>query len=78
MILSSVMDYLRNDLSGQVKSLIGITIVLSIICIIIGHFIKKVDPTKKTPLWLVPLIFIVVTLLVIAGLIYFVLKGTSF
>ncbi len=59
MILSSVMDYLRNDLSGQVKSLIGITIVLSIICIIIGHFIKKVDPTKKTPLWLVPLIFIV-------------------
>lgn len=53
------MNYLRNEFSGQVKSLIGITIVLSIVCIIIGHRIKKVDPTKKTPLWLVPLIFIV-------------------
>ena len=59
MILISVMNYLRNEFSGQVKSLIGITIVLSIVCIIIGHRIKKVDPTKKTPLWLVPLIFIV-------------------
>lgn len=59
MILISIMNYLRNEFSGQVKSLIGITIVLSIVCIIIGHRIKKVDPTKKTPLWLVPLIFIV-------------------
>ncbi len=52
-------DYLRDDFSGQVKSLIGITIVLIIVSIILGHFIKKVDPAKKTPLWLVPLIFIV-------------------
>ncbi len=58
-LFSKFMNYLRDDLSGQVKSLIGITIVLIIVSIILGHFIKKVDPTKKTPLWLVPLIFLV-------------------
>ena len=58
-MIFSAMDYLRNNLSGQVKSCIGITIVLVIVSIILGHFIKKVYPTKKTPLWLVPLIFLV-------------------
>jgi len=44
---------------GQIKSVVGITVVLVILFMILGHFIKKVDPTKKTPMWLVPWILLV-------------------
>lgn len=57
-MILDVMSYLRG-LPGQVKSTVGITIILIVVSIIIGHKLKKVDPTKKTPLWLVPLVFIV-------------------
>lgn len=52
------LHYLR-DFPGQVKSTIVITLLLIIISLIIGHKLKKVDPTEKTPKWLVPLIFVV-------------------
>lgn len=57
MILNA-MSYLRN-LPGQVKSTIGIVIVLSVFFIILGNRVKKVDPSKKTPKWLVPWIMLV-------------------
>lgn len=57
MILNT-MDYLR-ALPSQVKSTVCLTIILIFIALIMGHKLKKIDPTKKTPLWLVPVIFIV-------------------
>lgn len=57
-MILSVMEYLRN-FPGQVKSTIGITIILVIVTIILGHFIKKIDPAKKTPTWLVPIMLLV-------------------
>ncbi len=57
MILST-MSYLR-ALPGQIKMSVLITLILIIIALIIGHKLKKVDPREKTPLWLVPLIFLV-------------------
>lgn len=57
MILNA-MSYLRN-LPGQVKSTVVIVIVLSVFFIILGNRVKKVDPSKKTPKWLVPWIMLV-------------------
>lgn len=57
-MILNVMEYLRN-FPGQVKSTIGVTIILIIVTLILGHFIKKIDPTKKTPLWLVPIMMLV-------------------
>lgn len=65
MILGKVSDVSRDalhyvrDFPGQVKSTILITLILIIVSLIIGHKFKKVDPTQKTPLWLVPIIFVV-------------------
>ena len=44
---------------AQVISSIVIVGVLSLVFIILSFFIKKVDPMKKTPLWLVPFMWIV-------------------
>ncbi len=44
---------------GQVSSMIIITLILSIIIIIIGLKIRKLDPLGKTPKWLVPIIGLV-------------------
>jgi ATP synthase subunit a len=41
------------------KSMLIITLVLAIIIIILGLLIHRVDPKKKTPLWLVPIVWIV-------------------
>ncbi|HRF70173.1 MAG: F0F1 ATP synthase subunit A [Anaeroplasmataceae bacterium] len=43
-----------STISKPVLSSLIITIVLCIICILLSFKIKKVDPLKKTPLWLVP------------------------
>lgn len=53
-----MLDYLRS-FPGQVKSTIGITLILCIVFILLYFKIKKVDPMGKTPLWLVPFIMIV-------------------
>lgn len=55
----ATLSYYRNEFSNQVKSTVLITLILIIVSLIMGHKLKKVDPTKKTPLWLVPIIFIV-------------------
>ena len=54
-----MLDYLRS-FPGQVKSTIGITIVLSIFFILF-YFIKlrKIDPMEKTPKWIIPFTMIV-------------------
>lgn len=64
--LDSVFDNLRNffidsnnllrDLLGPTKSVIGLTIVLSIIFIILGWRIKKLKIDKKTPLLYAPIL----------------------
>ena len=43
----------------QMSSMIKVTIVLAIIIIILGILIRKVDPKKKTPLWLTPFVMLV-------------------
>lgn len=53
------MNLIYSSLPDQVISTIIITIVLSIIFIIVGSKIKKVDPKGKTPTWLVPFVIIV-------------------
>ena len=53
------MNLIYSSLPDQVVSTIIITIVLSIIFIIVGSKIKKVDPKGKTPTWLVPFVIIV-------------------
>ena len=53
------MNLIYSSLPDQVVSTIIITVVLSIIFVIIGSKIKKVDPHKKTPLWLVPFVILV-------------------
>ncbi len=53
-----VVSYLR-EFPGQIKMTVLLVLVLSIFFIILGHFIKKVDPSKKTPKWLVPFIMII-------------------
>ena len=54
-----MLDYLRS-FPGQVKSTIGITIVLSIFFILF-YFIKlrKINPMEKTPKWIIPFTMIV-------------------
>lgn len=44
---------------AQVYSTMFITLVLSIVAIIIGARVKKLNPEDKTPLWLVPVVMIV-------------------
>ena len=53
------MNLIYSSLPDQVISTIIITIVLSIIFIIVGSKIKKVDPKGKTPTWLVPFVIVV-------------------
>ena len=47
------------QLKTPLISTIIIVAVLSIVFFIMSFFIKKVDPMKKTPLWLIPFIMIV-------------------
>ena len=44
---------------AQISGVIIITAILSILLILLGRKISKQDPKKKTPLWLVPFIFVV-------------------
>lgn len=53
------MNLILLNLPDQVISTIIITIVLSIIFIIVGCKIKKLDPNGKTPVWLVPFVILV-------------------
>lgn len=53
------MNLINLNIPNQVYSSIIITVVLSIVFIIIGLKIKKVDPKGKTPIWLVPFVIIV-------------------
>ena len=50
---SSLKDYL-NNMNASVLSSVYITIGLVIFFLILFFILKKVDPLKKTPLWLVP------------------------
>lgn len=64
LLLSSIGSGIFNTVSifnfnSQMKSMIIITLVLAIIIIILGLLIHRVDPKKKTPLWLVPIVWIV-------------------
>ena len=53
------MAIIYTGLPDQVVSSIIITIVLSIIFIIVGSKINKVNPEDKTPVWLIPFIILV-------------------
>lgn len=64
LLLSSIGSGIFNTVSifnfnSQMKSMLIITLVLAIIIIILGLLIHSVDPKKKTPLWLVPIVWIV-------------------
>lgn len=64
LLLSSIGSGIFNTVSifnfnSQMKSMLIITLVLAIIIIILGLLIRRVDPKKKTPLWLVPIVWIV-------------------
>ena len=64
LLLSSIGSGIFNTVSifnfnSQMKSMLIITLVLAIIIIILGLLIHRVDPKKKTPLWLVPNVWIV-------------------
>ena len=64
LLLSSIGSGIFNTVSifnfnSQMKSMLIITLVLAIIIIILGLLIHRVDPKKKTPLWLVPIVWIV-------------------
>ena len=64
LLLSSIGSGIFNTVSifnfnSQMKSMLIITLVLAIIIIILGLLILRVDPKKKTPLWLVPIVWIV-------------------
>lgn len=48
-----------SELPKPVISTIIITIALCLIFFLLSFFIKRINPNKKTPLWLVPLIMIV-------------------
>lgn len=58
MILSFWRDFFSMPPS-QIISTIIIVSVLSLFFIMLSFFIKKVDPMKKTPLWLIPFMWIV-------------------
>lgn len=53
------MNLINLNIPNQIYSSIIIVVVLSIILIIAGKKIKKVDPKGKTPAWLVPFIILV-------------------
>lgn len=64
LLLSSIWAGIFNTVSifnfnSQMKSMLIVTLVLAIIIIILGLLIRRVDPKKKTPLWLVPIVWIV-------------------
>lgn len=64
LLLSSIGSGIFNTVSifnfnSQMKSMLIITLVLAIIIIILGLLIHRVDSKKKTPLWLVPIVWIV-------------------
>lgn len=64
LLLSSIWAGIFNIVSifnfnSQMKSMLIVTLVLAIIIIILGLLIRRVDPKKKTPLWLVPIVWIV-------------------
>lgn len=48
-----------STIKKPIASSVIITIGLSILCILLSFKIKKVDPMKKTPLWLVPFMMII-------------------
>lgn len=48
-----------STISKPVMSTLIITVVLSLVFILLSFKIKKVDPLKKTPLWLVPMMMLV-------------------
>ena len=45
--------------NAQMKSMLIVTFVLAMVIIILGIMIHKVNPNKKTPLWLVPIVWLV-------------------
>lgn len=53
------MNLINLNIPNQIYSSIIIVVVLSIILIVAGKKIKKVDPKGKTPTWLVPFIILV-------------------
>lgn len=53
------MNLIFTALPQQIISTIIITVVLSIIFIIVGCKIKKVDPKGKTPVWMIPFVILV-------------------
>ena len=64
LFLSGILSGIFNTVSifnfnEQMKSMLIVTLVLAIIIIILGLLIRRVDPKKKTPLWLVPIVWIV-------------------
>lgn len=44
---------------AQISGVIIITVILSFLLILLGRKISSIDPKKKTPLWLVPFVFVV-------------------
>lgn len=48
-----------SELKPAIVSTLIITLVLSILIILLSIKIKRVDPMKKTPLWLIPFIWII-------------------
>ena len=59
-MLSSFSDYWKNfDFRGPIASTIYITLGLIVLLFILYLFIRKVDPLKKTPLWLIPFLWFV-------------------
>lgn len=53
------MNLVNINIPNQIYSSIIITVVLSIVFILVGLRVKKVDPKGKTPVWMVPFIIIV-------------------
>lgn len=53
------MNLININIPNQIYSSIIITVVLSIIFIIVGLKMKKVNPKGKTPVWMVPFVIIV-------------------
>ena len=53
------MNLINFNIPNQFYSSIIITVVLSIIFIVVGLKIKKVDPKGKTPVWMVPFVILV-------------------
>ncbi len=59
-VLSSFSDYWKNfNWLGPIASTIYITLGLILLLCILYIFIRRVDPLKKTPLWLIPFLWFV-------------------